>query len=699
MTSGCYILMLYGVLGLVSSQGPFTQIQLANLLQQRNNLLQQSLLQNLRNVQQTTRGQMPLMDQLTSNVNRMTRNMFNSINVGTPTSVDAILRQQRNLQAQLLQGTQQSPNAMTNPSSSSIQTTDEVINTITTNQQPPIIVVTRQSNSNNNNNNNNNMGGRTQVIETTQGRSDPFSSSIGNTNTGFDEILATFGGISGINQPSNRTTFDPVTGITFGSGFTPPNRGSSGRTNTGVVVRDLTTEPVRKTLSCTAEFERMNGHTLCLTDSPDVTRSGLTVDDKLRITQTHNSLRSSVQPPAVDLMILQWDDRLAAVAQKWAKQCKLAHDDERSIPDLGMTIGQNVAVGFESWQAAIQMWYDEIALYRYGLDPDSYLGVDGWRQIAHFTQMVQNGTYLIGCGYAECPSSQYVRYYVCNYANGQSNLAHPYTAGPRCGMCPNNCNNGLCDCGGLVCLNGGTLDPNTCKCECPKLYMGESCEILNCPVNDNWICGRDWPPSHCDVYVNVPEQCPYMCGICGDKSALRPSSSSSSLTSSAATSAITMYTSAFGCRYRGIRDDAATCKSYGDNGADMRMCASEGGTVGCNQCERYYNIKKDYCPVMCGLCDPPCNGKRCSNGGTLDTNTCSCSCRKPFTGDACEFAQCPINGDPGYCVHWPKDYCTIYYNVPEECPYKCDICKPGNPEISVRGTPINWSRNRRSNLE
>ena len=45
------------------------------------------------------------------------------------------------------------------------------------------------------------------------------------------------------------------------------------------------------------------------------------------------------------------------------------------------------------------------------------------------------------------------------------------------------------------------------------------------------------------------------------------------------------------------------CQQYGDKGADMRMCASEGGNVGCSECDRYFNIKKDYCPVMCGLCD------------------------------------------------------------------------------------------------
>ncbi|XP_052761250.1 uncharacterized protein LOC128203751 [Mya arenaria] len=501
------------------------------------------------------------------------------------------------------------------------------------------------------------------------------------------------GNINDAGSPSSRF------GNAFGSGFTsgmettfvsdtfPPNMttqfdaSSFGdtfvRTTVGVTAasQPQPTSPTRSNnippdaLSCTDEYRARPGHTLCLTDSSGVTSVGVAISDRLFITQFHNDLRSNVQPPAADLMSLQWDDRLAAVAQKWAQQCKLAHDDDRKLPVLGLSVGQNVAVGFESWQEAIQMWYDEISLYRYGYEPDSYLGPEGWRQVAHFTQIVQNGTYLIGCGYAECPSTRYVRYYVCNYASGQSDLAYPYTAGARCEACPNNCNKGLCECNGLVCLNKGKLNPSACKCECPNPYSGEKCEQLNCPASDSFVCGRDWPPTYCTRYNNVPAECPYMCGICGGSGqpgASRPP---------APTLNVTTFTSAFGCRYTGVRDNSATCHGYGDGGNDKSMCSSQGGTVGCGDCERYYNIKKDYCPVMCGLCDPPCAGKRCSNGGTLDTTSCACSCRKPFTGDTCEFAQCPVNGDPGYCRFWPARYCQMYYNVPEECPYMCGICK------------------------
>lgn len=33
-------------------------------------------------------------------------------------------------------------------------------------------------------------------------------------------------------------------------------------------------------------------------------------------------------------------------------------------------------------------------------------------------QMAQNGTYLVGCGFAVCENEYYKHYYVCNYAAG-----------------------------------------------------------------------------------------------------------------------------------------------------------------------------------------------------------------------------------------------------------------------------------------
>ncbi|KAK3087233.1 hypothetical protein FSP39_003405, partial [Pinctada imbricata] len=418
---------------------------------------------------------------------------------------------------------------------------------------------------------------------------------------------------------------------------------------------------------CTEEYRKIPGHTLCMRDKPSVYKSGMTRAEQEAVLRHHNELRGTVEPPATDLVKLKWDDRLAAVAQKWANQCQAGHDKVRDIPSIGMSIGQNVAGGYRSWHKAVQMWYDEISMWRYGPEPDSYLGAGGWRKIGHFTQMVQNGTYLVGCGYAECRGSMYTRYYVCDYAAGQSNLGIPYTAGRRCAACQNGrCGTGgQCDCRGRVCMNGGKLNPTTCKCTCAKPYSGPTCEDLDCPTEDAWVCERDWPPSHCKIYTNVPEECPYMCGVCkrpGGGSGGKPGGSHGSI-----------FISEQGCKYQGKRSTPQECRSYGDKGKDLKGCDNRNGQFKCSDCKRYFNVKKDMCPVMCGLCDPPCNGKKCQNGGDLDVDTCSCKCKPPFYGTYCENKDCSKK-EPYSCSVWPRSYCDKYYNVPEECPVLCGIC-------------------------
>ncbi|XP_056014320.1 uncharacterized protein LOC125663866 [Ostrea edulis] len=416
-------------------------------------------------------------------------------------------------------------------------------------------------------------------------------------------------------------------------------------------------------LGCTKEYKAIARHTLCMTDKPNVSKQGVTEAQKKAILDQHNRLRAGVQPPATDLVELQWDERLAAVAQKWANQCEAGHDKHRNILSIGMSIGQNVAGGYRTWEQAVQMWWDEIDMWTYGVDPDSYLGPGGWRKIGHFTQMAQNGTYMVGCGFAVCDRSTFTRYYVCDYAAGQSNLAAPYTSGKRCSRCPKFCRNGQCDCGGKVCYNGGTLNIETCQCECQKVYKGPTCEELDCPAKDKWVCGRDWTPAYCEKFVNVPFDCPYMCGKCKS-----PTGESTSVIEKQ-----TSFTSKYGCTYSGKRSSPAECRSYGSKGMDIDQCSSNGGSISCADCKRFFNVKKDMCPVMCGLCDPPCNGKKCANGGKLDIDKCTCTCKRPYVGDRCERADCS-KPDKDHCANWPGNYCSEYGNVPEDCPKKCGLC-------------------------
>ena len=51
------------------------------------------------------------------------------------------------------------------------------------------------------------------------------------------------------------------------------------------------------------------------------------------------------------------------------------------FPGYNVHIGQNLAWGYPNWMRAISAWYNEIDMYIYGKDPDSYLGEGGWREI------------------------------------------------------------------------------------------------------------------------------------------------------------------------------------------------------------------------------------------------------------------------------------------------------------------------------
>ncbi|KAL8593891.1 hypothetical protein ACOMHN_023807 [Nucella lapillus] len=424
--------------------------------------------------------------------------------------------------------------------------------------------------------------------------------------------------------------------------------------------------------TCTAEYKAIPGHTMCLRDDACVTRIGVTSEERQQIIRLHNEARASVQPPATDLTTMIWNDELAAVAQKWAKRCVMGHDSERSVPDLGLSVGQNVAGGYRSWESAIQGWHDEVKMYRFGQVPDSYLGKNGWVKIGHYTQMVQNTTHLVGCGYASCKNSKYGRYFVCNYAAAQTRLAVPYTRGRQCSACPNSCRNGLCDCQGRICLNGGTLDKDSCTCQCPPIYKGDDCSQVNCPSEDPFYCGRDISAGDCGAYFNVPHMCPFMCGVCTGGKGSGINVNIGGKGDSAPPQAV--FTSAFGCKYEGKRATPEECKGFGNKGDDKDFCASKGGEFGCDECSLYYNIKRDYCPVQCGLCDAPCGGKACENGGELDTDTCTCQCSPLFSGPTCQDTLCPKE-DEFHCSFYAPDFCKEFVNVPKECPYKCGVCK------------------------
>ena len=56
------------------------------------------------------------------------------------------------------------------------------------------------------------------------------------------------------------------------------------------------------------------------------------------------------------------------------------------------------------------------------------------------------------------------------------------------------------------------------RCQFVILDFPFQFRIKNCPPTDPEICGlpypKGYPKAYCDQYANVPNSCPYMCGLC-----------------------------------------------------------------------------------------------------------------------------------------------------------------------------------------
>ena len=104
-------------------------------------------------------------------------------------------------------------------------------------------------------------------------------------------------------------------------------------------------------------------------------------------------------------------------------------------------------------------------------------------------QIITDKLYAIGCGVSKCDNG-YV--YVCNYATDSYDSSNPYQTGTPCTNC-DSCLNNLCNCN-KVCQNFGSLNSQTCECECLDYARGEYCEIVVCDQNQNDPCSIELVP-------------------------------------------------------------------------------------------------------------------------------------------------------------------------------------------------------------
>ncbi|TKS82543.1 Cysteine-rich venom protein DIS2 [Collichthys lucidus] len=157
------------------------------------------------------------------------------------------------------------------------------------------------------------------------------------------------------------------------------------------------------------------------------------------ITDVHNALRRAVQPSASDMLKMNYSEEIAVSVQAWLDKCILGHGPPSTRMLHGYGLGENLFYSNspESWTDIINAWNSERAHFIY---PN--VSSNG-EAIGHYTQLVWNSSYRVGCGVALCPNNLY--YYGCRYYRaGNFRGWIPYKVGPPCASCPNACEDKLC---------------------------------------------------------------------------------------------------------------------------------------------------------------------------------------------------------------------------------------------------------------
>ncbi|XP_055370746.1 antigen 5 like allergen Cul n 1-like [Condylostylus longicornis] len=147
----------------------------------------------------------------------------------------------------------------------------------------------------------------------------------------------------------------------------------------------------------------------------------------------HNSLRSQVAmghvrgyPPATRMATMSWSDELANLAALNTYQCEIEHDQCRATLAF-RTPGQNLCTRSGPYETlhgvinrCINAWFEEKTIAKPSYV--DYLVVEPhFKQYGHFTQMVVDKAYKVGCAVVRSPSSYYGKRYflACNYSASQ----------------------------------------------------------------------------------------------------------------------------------------------------------------------------------------------------------------------------------------------------------------------------------------
>ncbi|XP_004078447.2 cysteine-rich venom protein pseudecin-like [Oryzias latipes] len=194
------------------------------------------------------------------------------------------------------------------------------------------------------------------------------------------------------------------------------------------------------------------------------------------IVDVHNAFRRAVEPPAADMLMMSYSEELAVSAQAWVDKCVLDHGPPSSRMLNGYELGENLFYSTSPmlWKSIINAWYKEVSHFAF---PNA--STNG-KPVGHYTQVVWNSSYKVGCGVTLCSNNIYL--YGCHYYRaGNFKRWPPYKVGTPCASCPNDCVDKLCtnpcpyinrflNCPAMKALGGcqnprvSSWCPASCKC-------------------------------------------------------------------------------------------------------------------------------------------------------------------------------------------------------------------------------------------
>ncbi|EYB93275.1 hypothetical protein Y032_0184g991 [Ancylostoma ceylanicum] len=178
----------------------------------------------------------------------------------------------------------------------------------------------------------------------------------------------------------------------------------------------------------------------------------------------HNGYRSQVAkgqakdalsgnaPKAAKMKKMVYDCGVESTAMQNAKKCVFTHSHMKGLGEnIWMTTAREMDK-VKSAEQASQGWFSELA--EYGVGPENKLTMQLWNrpntQIGHYTQMVWQDTYKLGC-YVEWCSS--MTYGVCQYSP-QGNMMNSiiYEKGNPCTQDSDCGSNARCSADEALCI-------------------------------------------------------------------------------------------------------------------------------------------------------------------------------------------------------------------------------------------------------